>query len=127
MVKEGSHAYRTKYNLTWLYPDENKVIVKVGDETGERYSSLVLAKDDSPENYTEIDILTPKSPWSQKCHPLRSSPIQKVKSPTRMPKKLLDTIAVMQDRVVTLQESNDMLTECILEMSQVVYSEEGTI
>nr|DAE15525.1 MAG TPA: hypothetical protein [Podoviridae sp. ctZ5d16] len=116
-----------KYNLTWLYPDENKVIVKVGDETGERYSSLVLAKDDSPENYTEIDILTPEIPVEPEVPPIEIIPDPEGKITYEDAKKLLDTIAVMQDRVVTLQESNDMLTECILEMSQVVYSEEGTI
>lgn len=35
--------------------------------------------------------------------------------------KLVDTIKEMQSRMVDMQESNTMLTECILEMSEVVY------
>lgn len=111
-----------KYNLTWLYPGESKVLVKVGEESGGRYKSLVLARDDSPENYTEIDTLTPEIPVDPEMPPVEIIPDPDGKINYEDAKKLMDTIAAMQERVVDLQQRNDMLTECLLEMSEVVYN-----
>ena len=107
-----------------IYPHENKILVRIGEEDGQRYAALILSPGDSPENYTEIDILTPEVPIDPEPDetPIEIIPDPDGKISFEDAKKLIDTITVMQDRLVSLQENNDLLTECILEMSEVVYN-----
>ena len=87
------------------------------------YSVLILAKDDTQDNYEEVDSL-----WEPDLSETETVPEVPEITPDENGKityedaqKLVDTIKEMQSRMVDMQESNTMLTECILEMSEVVY------
>ena len=87
------------------------------------YSVLILAKDDTQDNYEEVDSLwepdlpeVPEVPEVPEITPDENGKINYEDA-----QKLVDTIKEMQSRMVDMQESNTMLTECILEMSEVVY------
>lgn len=88
------------------------------------YSVLILAKDDAQDNYEEVDSLwEPDSPETAPEVPEvpEITPDENGKITYEDAQKLVDTIKEMQSRMVDMQESNTMLTECILEMSEVVY------
>lgn len=84
------------------------------------YSVLILAKDDTQDNYEEVDSLwEPDLPEVPEVPEI--TPDENGKITYEDAQKLVDTIKEMQSRMVDMQESNTMLTECILEMSEVVY------
>ena len=80
------------------------------------YSVLILAKD-------EVDSLwEPDLPETETVPEVPEiTPDENGKITYEDAQKLVDTIKEMQSRMVDMQESNTMLTECILEMSEVVY------
>ena len=87
------------------------------------YSVLILAKDDAQDNYEEVDSLwEPGLPETETVPEVPEiTPDENGKITYEDAQKLVDTIKEMQSRMVDMQESNTMLTECILEMSEVVY------
>lgn len=107
-----------KNNITYLYPDSGKRLKMLnGTDT---YSVLILAKDDTQDNYEEVDSLwEPDLPETETVPEI--TPDENGKITYEDAQKLVDTIKEMQSRMVDMQESNTMLTECILEMSEVVY------
>ena len=110
-----------KNNITYLYPDSGKRLKMLnGTDT---YSVLILAKDDTQDNYEEVDSLwepdLPEVPEVPEVPEITT--YEKGKITYEDAQKLVDTIKEMQSRMVDMQESNTMLTECILEMSEVVY------
>lgn len=107
-----------KNNITYLYPDSGKRLKMLnGTDT---YSVLILAKDDTQDNYEEVDSLwEPDLPEVPEVPEI--TPDENGKITYEDAQKLVDTIKEMQSRMVDMQESNTMLTECILEMSEVVY------
>ena len=107
-----------KNNITYLYPDSGKRLKMLnGTDT---YSVLILAKDDTQDNYEEVDsLLEPDLPEVPEVPEI--TPDENGKITYEDAQKLVDTIKEMQSRMVDMQESNTMLTECILEMSEVVY------
>jgi hypothetical protein len=111
-----------KNNITYLYPDSGKRLKMLnGTDT---YSVLILAKDDMQDNYEEVDSLwEPDLPEAAPEVPEvpEITPDENGKITYEDAQKLVDTIKEMQSRMVDMQESNTMLTECILEMSEVVY------
>lgn len=111
-----------KNNITYLYPDSGKRLKLLnGTDT---YSVLILAKDDMQDNYEEVDSLwKPDLPEVPEITPEvpEITPDENGKITYEDAQKLVDTIKEMQSRMVDMQESNTMLTECILEMSEVVY------
>ena len=112
-----------KFGVTFLYPDPTKRLKKI-DGT-DLYIVVALAKDDSPDNYEEVDEFwspdyVPEEPEEEE--PLEIIPDWEGKISYEDAQKLLSTIDTMKGRIVSLQENNDMLVECILEMSEVVYS-----
>lgn len=108
-----------KNNIIYLYPDSGKRLKMLnGTDT---YSVLILAKDDTQDNYEEVDSLwEPDLPETAPEVP-EITPDENGKITYEDAQKLVDTIKEMQSRMVDMQESNTMLTECILEMSEVVY------
>lgn len=110
-----------KNNITFLYPDTGKKLKQLnGTDT---YSVLILAKDDTPDNYEEVDSL-----WEADL----PEPEETIEIPEITPdssgqisyedaQKLVNTLKEMQSKMVSMQETNSMLTECVLEMSEVVY------
>ena len=114
-----------RFGVTFLYPDETKRLKRI-DGT-DLYSVVALAKSDSPDNYEEVDeFWTPEYvPPTEEEEPeeeLVIEPDEEGKISYEDAQKLLSTIGTMKGRIVSLQENNDMLTECILEMSEVVYN-----
>jgi hypothetical protein len=110
-----------KNNITYLYPDSGKRLKMLnGTDT---YSVLILAKDDTQDNYEEVDSLwEPDLPETETVPEVPEiTPDENGKITYEDAQKLVDTIKEMQSRMVDMQESNTMLTECILEMSEVVY------
>lgn len=111
-----------KNNITYLYPDSGKRLKLLkGTDT---YSVLILAKDDTQDNYEEVDSLwEPDLPEVPEITPEvpEITPDENGKITYEDAQKLVDTIKEMQSRMVDMQESNTMLTECVLEMSEVVY------
>ena len=110
-----------KKNITYRYPDSGKRLKMLnGTDT---YSVLILAKDDTQDNYEEVDSLwepdLPEVPEVPEVPEI--TPDENGKITYEDAQKLVDTIKEMQSRMVDMQESNTMLTECILEMSEVVY------
>ena len=90
------------------------------------YSVLILAKDDTQDNYEEVDSLwEPDLPETETVPEVPEVPEIEPDIDGKITyedaQKLVDTIKEMQSRMVDMQESNTMLTECILEMSEVVY------
>ena len=112
-----------KNNITYLYPDSGKRLRLLnGTDT---YSVLILAKDDTQDNYEEVDELwTPDLP-EQTEPELPEIPDVTPDSDGKISyedaKNLVDVLRTMQSRVIDMQKTNDMLTECVLEMSEVVY------
>lgn len=110
-----------KNNITYLYPDSGKRLKLLnGTDT---YSVLILAKDDTQDNYEEVDSLwEPDLPKTETVPEVPEiTPDENGKITYEDAQKLVDTIKEMQSRMVDMQESNTMLTECVLEMSEVVY------
>ena len=112
-----------RFGVTFLYPDETKKLKRV--DGNDLYNVVALSKSDSPDNYEEVDEL-----WSPDYVPPVEEPEEELvfepdyegKISYEDAQKLLSTIDTMKGRIVSLQENNDMLTECILEMSEVVYN-----
>jgi hypothetical protein len=119
-----------KFGLTFLYPDETKKLKLLAGT--DLYSVVVLAKDDVAENYEEVDelwmpdIVEIPDDGSGSEDPddeIVLEPDAEGKITYDEAQKLVNTLKTVQSRVLTLQETNDMLTECLLEMSEVIYSE----
>lgn len=114
-----------KFGVTFLYPDNTKKLKRVdGDEL---YSIVVLAKSDTQDNYEEVDELwtpeyVPPEETPTEEEPIVIEPDEEGKISYEDAQKLLSTIDIMKRRIISLQENNDMLTGCILEMSEVVYN-----
>ena len=114
-----------KFGITFLYPEPTKKIKRI--DGYDLYSIVALAKDDSPNNYEEVDEFwypdyVPPVEEPEEDEPLVIEPDEEGKISYEEAQKLLSTIDTMKGRIVSLQENNDMLTECILEMSEVVYN-----
>lgn len=114
-----------KFGVTFLYPEPTKKIKKI--DGYELYSVVVLARDDSQDNYEEVDEFwypdyVPPVEEPEEDEPLVIEPDEYGRISYDDAQKLLSTIDTMKGRIVSLQENNDMLIECILEMSEVVYS-----
>ena len=110
-----------KNNITYLYPDSGKKL-KLLDGT-DTYSVLILAKDDTQDNYEEVDSLwEPDLPETETVPEVPEiTPDENGKITYEDAKNLVDVLRTMQSRVIDIQKTNDMLTECVLEMSEVVY------
>lgn len=112
-----------KNGIAYLYPDTGKRLKLLnGTDT---YSVVILAKDDTEDNYEEVDSLwepdLPESDTENVPEVPAITPDENGKITYEDAQKLVDTIKEMQSRMVDMQESNTMLTECVLEMSEVVY------
>lgn len=111
-----------KNSITYLYPDAGKKLkLLTGTDT---FRVAILGKDDTPDNYEEVDSLwEPDLPETAPEVPEvpEITPDENGKISYEDAQKLVDTIKEMQSRMVDMQESNTMLTECVLEMSEVVY------
>ena len=115
-----------KNGIAYLYPDTGKRLKLLnGTDT---YSVVILAKDDTEDNYEEVDSLwepdLPESDTENVPEVPAITPDENGKITYEDAQKLVDTIKEMQSRMVDMQESNTMLTECVLEMSEVVYDAE---
>lgn len=112
-----------KNNITFLYPDAGKKLKML--EGMDTYSVVILSKDDIVDNYEEVDELwTPDLP--EQTEPELPevpdiTPDEEGKISYEDAKNLVDVLKTMQSRVIDMQKTNDMLTECVLEMSEVVY------
>lgn len=112
-----------KKNITFLYPDTGKKLKMI--EGTDTYSVVILSKDDVADNYEEVDELwTPDLP--EQAEPELPEipdiiPDAEGKISYEDAKNLVDVLRTMQSRMIDMQESNTMLTECVLEMSEVVY------
>lgn len=114
-----------RFGVTFLFPDETKKLKRI-DGT-DLYSVAVLAKSDSPDNYEEVDEFwtpdyVPPTFEEPEDEPLIIEPDYEGKISYEDAQKLISTIDTMKGRIVSLQENNDMLVECILEMSEVIYN-----
>ena len=110
-----------KNSITYLYPDAGKKLkLLTGTDT---FRVAILGKDDTQDNYEEVDSLwEPDLPETETVPEVPEiTPDENGKITYEDAQKLVDTIKEMQSRMVDMQESNTMLTECILEMSEVVY------
>lgn len=113
-----------RFGVTFLTPEPNKRLKRV--DGNDLYNIVALAKSDSPDNYEEVDEF-----WIPDYIPpveeepeedLVIEPDYEGKISYEDAQKLLSTIDTMKGRIVSLQENNDMLVECILEMSEVIYN-----
>lgn len=115
--------HEIKNNITFLYPDTGKKLKMLnGTDT---YSVVILGKDDAEDNYEEVDELwTPDLPDIEEPELPEIpdiTPDEEGKISYEDAKNLVDVLKTMQSRVIDIQKTNDMLTECVLEMSEVVY------
>lgn len=113
----------TKNNITFLYPDAGKKLKMINATN--LYGVVILSKDDIVDNYEEVDELwTPDLP-EQTEPELPEIPDVTPDSDGKISyedaRNLVDVLRTMQSRVIDMQKTNDMLTECVLEMSEVVY------
>ena len=110
-----------KNGIIYLYPDTGKLLARPGEKTGS--TMMILGKSDSPENYTEIDELEEELPDEpvEPEPPYEVVPDQDGKIDYETAQKLMKDITLMKQRTLSLQESNDMLTECLLEISGIIY------
>lgn len=112
-----------RFGVTFLTPEPTKKLKRI--DGNDLYSVVALAKSDSPENYEEVDeFWTPDyvPPVEEPEEDLVVEPDEYGKISYEDAQKLLSTIDTMKGRIVSLQENNDMLVECILEMSEVIYN-----
>lgn len=110
-----------KNGIIYLYPDPGKLLARPGETTGS--TLMILGKSDSPENYIEIDELEeelPEEPVEPES-PYEVVPDEDGKIAYETAQKLMNDIILLKQRTLSLQESNDMLTECLLEISGIIY------
>lgn len=108
---------------TELLAEPGKVIVKVGT-TSPGSTAMVLAVSDSPDNYEEIDELAeglPEEPITPEEPPYEIVPDPEGKIDYETAQRLMNDIVLLKQRTLELQETNEMLTECLLEVSSVIY------
>lgn len=110
-------------SIVIYYPNEKKKFRK--KESKELYSAIILAADDSIDNYEEVDELWTPGQTEKPEEPeekIDIIPDEEGRISYDDAQRLLNSINVMKDRMTSLQESNDLLTECILEVSEMVYN-----
>ena len=111
-----------KNGIIYLYPDPGKLLARPGETTGS--TLMILGKSDRPENYAEIDELEeglPEVPVEEPDLTYEVVPDEDGKIDYETAQKLMKDITLMKQRTLSLQESNDMLTECLLEISGIIY------
>ena len=111
-----------KNGIIYLYPDPGKLLARPGETTGS--TLMILGVSDRPENYTEIDELAeglPEEPVEEPDPPYEVIPDENGKIDYETAQKLMNDIILLKQRTLSLQESNDMLTECLLEVSGIIY------
>ena len=115
-----------RFGVTFLFPDETKKLKRV--DGNDLYNFVALAKSDSPDNYEEVDefwspdYVPPVIEEEEPEEDLVIEPDPEGRISYEDAQKLLSTIDTVKGRIVSLQENNDMLVECILEMSEVIYN-----
>lgn len=106
--------------LTYLYPEDGKKLKLLNDDY--LFSVVILCKNDSLDNYEEVDELwKPDNDDKELMQPPDLQPDYDGKISYDDALKLVEVINTMQSKMVKLQESNEILKGCILEMSEVVY------
>ena len=111
-----------KNGIVYLYPDPGKLLARPGETTGS--TLMILGKSDRPENYAEIDELEeglPEVPVEEPDLTYEVVPDEDGKIDYETAQKLMKDITLMKQRTLSLQESNDMLTESLLEISGIIY------
>ncbi|MDD3124009.1 MAG: hypothetical protein PHC62_10980 [Candidatus Izemoplasmatales bacterium] len=113
-----------KFGVTFITPEDGKRL-KHKDGT-DLFSSVMLGKYDSIDNYEEVDELwtpdTPDIPVEEPGEDIKIEPDEEGKIDYETAKKLMTALDTMKSRVVDITETNNMLLECLLEMSEVVYN-----
>lgn len=105
-----------KNGVTYVYPEDNKKLkLKNSDTT---FSIVILAKDDSVDNYEEVDSLwEPNLPNISDNNELINvaniTPDIDGKLSYEDASKLINTVKEMQSRMISLQETNNILLEKI--------------
>lgn len=113
-----------KPGYTELLADPGKLIVKVGT-TSPGSTAMVLAVSDSPDNYEEIDELAeglPAEPVEPEDPPYEIVPDPDGKIDYETAQRIMNDITALKQRTVELQADNNILTECLLEVSTLIYA-----